>query len=66
MEGEAGAIDGFYSFVMCVEFVLGGLAVSCTEENGCMFVDSCVNERRSFEEVDAIGNVVEEVKLESA
>lgn len=44
MDGEVEAVNGSDSFMVCVEFALGGLAVMCLQDDEGMFGDACVSE----------------------
>lgn len=66
MDGEAGVVDGFDSYVMCRGFALDGLAVMCSGEVASMLVDACVIQVKSSEEAGVIDDVVQEGKLKVA
>lgn len=66
VEGGAGAVNGFRSFVLCDGSASEGLAVMCFEKDLDMFVDACVDEVDTSEAANVIDDVFEEKDFESA
>lgn len=66
MQGVAGAVRDFDSFVMVGGMALRGMAVACHGETAVMFVDRGVIEVEFVEASYFIDDVVEERELERA
>lgn len=65
MGGEAEAVDGSESFLVCCGFSLGSLVAVCLEDDVRMFIEACVIEVDSAEAVDIMNDLVREVEFES-
>lgn len=66
VDGGAGAVHVFDSFVMCGRFALKGLTKLCPEKDAGMLVDGCFSKVQSSKAVDVTNDAVDEVEFEIA